>query len=178
MTAKHFLVVSVAMALLLSACATRKPTTAPDAGSSMPPPAGTTAPADTGVVPAAPSEAAPVSSGPSGGLLDKRVIYFDFDKSEVRTQDLDLINAHARYLASNPQQKVRVEGHTDARGTREYNVGLGERRGQSVRRLLMVQGAADSQLLTVSFGEERPAADGDDETAFAQNRRVELVYAP
>jgi peptidoglycan-associated lipoprotein len=177
MMAKHFLVASVAMALLLSACATRKPATAPDAGSTLPP-AGTTAPADNGVVPAAPAEAAPVSSGPSGGLLDKRILYFDFDKSEVRAQDMDLINAHARYLAANPQQKVRVEGHTDARGTREYNIGLGERRGQSVRRLLMVQGAADSQVLTVSFGEERPAAEGDDETAFAQNRRVELVYAP
>ena len=177
MTAKHFLVASVAAVLLLSACATRKPTTAPDAGSSMPP-AGTTAPADNGVVPAAQPEAAPVSSGPSGGLLDKRIIYFDFDKSEVRAQDMDLINAHARYLAANPQQKVRVEGHTDARGTREYNIGLGERRGQSVRRLLLVQGAADSQVLTVSFGEERPVAEGDDETAFAQNRRVELVYAP
>ena len=177
MTARHFLVASVAMALLLSACATRKPTTAADAGSSMPP-ASTAAPADNGVVPAAPPAAAPVSSGPSGGLLDKRIIYFDFDKSEVRAQDMDLIKAHARYLAANPQQKVRVEGHTDARGTREYNIGLGERRGQSVRRLLMVQGAADAQVLTVSLGEERPAADGDDENAFAQNRRVELVYAP
>ncbi len=178
MTAKHFLVASVAMALLLSACAARKPTTAPDAGSSTAPTPSTTAPADNGVVPAAQPEAAPVNSGPSGGLLAKRVIYFDFDKSEVRAQDIDLINAHARYLATNPQQKVRVEGHTDARGTREYNIGLGERRGQSVRRLLMVQGAADSQVLTVSFGEERPAAEGDDETALAQNRRVELVYAP
>ncbi len=91
---------------------------------------------------------------------------------------MDLINAHARYLATNPQQKIRLEGHTDARGTREYNIGLGERRDQSVRRLLMVQGAADSQILTVSFGEERPAVEGDDEAAFAQNRRVELVYAP
>lgn len=178
MTAKHFLVASVAMALLLSACATRKPATAADAGSSTMPPAGTTAPADNGVVPAAQPEAAPVSPGPSGGLLDKRIIYFDFDKSEVRAQDMDLINAHARYLATNPQQKIRLEGHTDARGTREYNIGLGERRDQSVRRLLMVQGAADSQILTVSFGEERPAVEGDDEAAFAQNRRVELVYAP
>lgn len=177
MTAKHYLVAGVAMALFLSACATRKPATAPDAGGTTTP-SGPTTPADNGVVPAAQPEAAPVSSGPSGGLLDKRIVYFDFDKSEVRAQDLDLISAHARYLAANPQQKVRVEGHTDARGTREYNIGLGERRGQAVRRLLMVQGAADSQVLTVSFGEERPAADGDDEAAFAQNRRVELVYTP
>jgi peptidoglycan-associated lipoprotein len=171
MTAKHFLVAGVTMALLLSACATRKPATAPDAGSTTPS-SGPAAPADNGVVPAAQPEAAPVSAGPSGGLLDKRIVYFDFDKSEVRAQDIDLISAHARYLSANPQQKVRVEGHTDARGTREYNIGLGE------RRLLMVQGAADSQVLTVSFGEERPAAEGDDEAAFAQNRRVELVYAP
>ncbi len=177
MTAKHFLVASVVMTLLLSACATRKPATAPDAASTTPP-TSSTAPADNGVVPAAQPAAAPASAGPSGGLLDKRIIYFDFDKSEVRAQDMDLINAHARYLAANPQQKIRLEGHTDARGTREYNIGLGERRDQAVRRLLMVQGAADSQILTVSFGEERPAVEGDDETAFAQNRRVELVYAP
>jgi peptidoglycan-associated lipoprotein len=177
MTAKHFLVASMATALLLSACANRKPKTAPDAASSTPPPV-STAPADNGVVPAAQPAAAPASAGPSGGLLDKRIVYFDFDKSEVRAQDMDLINAHARYLATNPQQKIRLEGHTDARGTREYNIGLGERRDQSVRRLLMVQGAADSQILTVSFGEERPAVEGDDEAAFAQNRRVELVYAP
>ena len=74
--------------------------------------------------------------------------------------------------------KLKLEGNTDERGTREYNIGLGERRAQAVRRALMLQGAAEIQLTTVSFGAERPAAEGDDEAAWAKNRRVELVYAP
>lgn len=170
------LVSLLAISALLGACASKKAAPAADTTTSTAPPA--TAAPDNGVGPAAQPEAAPVSAGPSGGLLDRRLIYFDFDKSEVRAQDLDIVNAHARYLAANPQQKVRLEGHTDARGTREYNIGLGERRDQAVRRILMLQGAADRQVTTVSFGEERPAVEGDDESAFAQNRRVELVYSP
>jgi peptidoglycan-associated lipoprotein len=77
----------------------------------------------------------------------------------------------------NPTVKVRLEGHCDERGTREYNIGLGDRRGQAVRRLLMFQGVPAGQIVTVSYGEERPAADGHDEAAWSQNRRVELVYS-
>jgi peptidoglycan-associated lipoprotein len=88
------------------------------------------------------------------------------------------VAAHARNLASHPNLKMKLEGNTDERGTREYNIGLGERRAQAVRRALMLQGVAESQLTTVSFGAERPAAEGDDEAAWAQNRRVELVYSP
>jgi peptidoglycan-associated lipoprotein len=176
MPSQKFLVPCLALVLLLSACATRK--TAPtDAGAGTAA-TNTTPTTDNGVAPVVRPPAATVDAGPTGGLLDKRILYFDFDKSEVRSQDMDVINAHARYLAGNPQRKLRLEGHTDARGSREYNIGLGERRGQAVRRLLMLQGAADAQILTVSFGEERPAAEGDDESAFSQNRRVELVYTP
>ena len=177
MPSQKFLVAGLTLAVLLSACAGRKPAPSGSVSEALPPTT-TTAPADNGVAPPVRPEPATTDSGPSGGLLDKRIIYFDFDKSEVRTQDMDLINAHARYLAGNPQRKLRLEGHTDARGTREYNIGLGERRGQAVRRLLMLQGATDAQVMTVSFGEERPAAEGDDEAAFSQNRRVELVYTP
>ena len=89
----------------------------------------------------------------------------------------DRVNAaHARYLASNPSQKVRLEGHADERGSREYNIGLGERRGQAVRRALLLQGVAELQLSTVSYGEERPAVFGSDEESYQLNRRVELVY--
>jgi peptidoglycan-associated lipoprotein len=112
------------------------------------------------------------------GPLARKVIYFDFDKSEIKPEFADLIAAHARNLASHPNLKLKLEGNTDERGTREYNIGLGERRAQAVRRALMLQGVAESQLNTVSFGAERPAAEGDDEAAWAQNRRVELVYAP
>ena len=84
--------------------------------------------------------------------------------------------AHARYLAANPTVRVRLEGHTDERGSREYNIGLGERRAQAVRRALLLQGATETQLSTVSYGAERPAAAGSNEAAWAQNRRVEIVY--
>jgi peptidoglycan-associated lipoprotein len=112
------------------------------------------------------------------GPLAKRIIYFDFDKSEIKPEFADLVAAHARNLTGHPNFKVKLEGNTDERGTREYNIGLGERRAQAVRRALMLQGVAESQLTTVSFGAERPAAEGDDEAAWAQNRRVELVYGP
>jgi len=87
-----------------------------------------------------------------------------------------VVAAHAKYLAGHPGTRVRLEGHTDERGSREYNIGLGERRAQSVRRALLLQGAADAQISTVSYGEERPAAPGHDEAAWAKNRRVEIVY--
>src|SRR5450432_2827410 len=106
------------------------------------------------------------------------VIYFDFDKSEIKPEFADIVTAQAKNLASHTALKVKLEGHTDERGTREYNIGLGERRAQAVRRALMLQGVAESQLTTVSFGAERPAVEGDDEAAWAQNRRVELVYTP
>jgi peptidoglycan-associated lipoprotein len=114
--------------------------------------------------------------GPQGGLLDELVIYFEFDRSDVPAQYNEILNAHARYLASNPNAQVRLEGHADERGSREYNIGLGERRAQAVRRVLMLQGASADQLSTVSYGEERPAALGSDEEAYRLNRRVEIVY--
>lgn len=110
-----------------------------------------------------------------GGELSN-IIYFDFDSSEVRSQDTDTVSRHAMQLQSNPGTLVRLEGHADERGSREYNIGLGERRSQAVRRLLLIQGASASQISTVSFGEERPAADGSSESAYSQNRRVEIQY--
>ena len=104
------------------------------------------------------------------------VIYFDFDKSEIKPEFADIVTAQAKTLASHAALKVKLEGHTDERGTREYNIGLGERRAQAVRRALMLQGAAEAQITTVSFGAERPAVEGDDEAAWAQNRRVEFDY--
>jgi len=112
------------------------------------------------------------------GVLARKVIYFDFDKSEIKPEFTEVVLAHARNLTGHPGLKLKLEGNTDERGTREYNIGLGERRAQAVRRALMLQGVAESQLSTVSFGAERPAVEGDDEAAWAQNRRVELVYTP
>jgi len=112
------------------------------------------------------------------GALARTVIYFDFDKSEIKPEFAEVVTAHARNFSSHPNLRLKLEGNTDERGTREYNIGLGERRAQAVRRALMLQGVAESQLSTVSFGAERPAAEGDDEAAWAKNRRVELVYTP
>ena len=103
------------------------------------------------------------------------VIYFDFDSSEVRAEDQDLVAAHAIELTSG-SASVRLEGHTDERGSREYNIGLGERRAQAVRQMLMIQGVSASQIQTVSFGEERAVSMGSSESDFAQNRRVEIKY--
>jgi peptidoglycan-associated lipoprotein len=115
-------------------------------------------------------------AGPQGGVLAKRIIYFDFDSAEIKGEGTDIVAAHAKYLSSNPNTRVRLEGHTDDRGSREYNIGLGERRAQAVRRALLLQGAADGQLSTVSYGAERPAVAGHDEAAWAKNRRVEILY--
>lgn len=111
----------------------------------------------------------------AGELAD--IVYFDFDSYELRPDDADIAARHGMQLAENPNWNVRLEGHADERGSREYNIGLGERRAQAVRRVLLLQGAQPSQIATVSFGEERPAALGSDEDAWAQNRRVEFKYS-
>ncbi|RJQ49265.1 MAG: peptidoglycan-associated lipoprotein Pal [Gammaproteobacteria bacterium] len=108
--------------------------------------------------------------------LAKRLIYFEFDSSEVRSEFRFTVSAHARYLSQNPEAAVTLEGHADERGSREYNLALGERRANAVRSLLLAEGAASAQIQTVSYGEEKPVADGHDETAWSQNRRVEIVY--
>ena len=104
------------------------------------------------------------------------VIYFDYDRAEIKPEFLPVVTAHAKYLNGNTARKARLEGHTDERGSREYNIGLGERRSQAVRRALLLQGVAESQITTVSYGEERPATQGGDEAAYSRNRRVEMVY--
>lgn len=116
-----------------------------------------------------------VDFDPSGGELAS-ILYFEFDSSELRADDTETVTRHARQLAENPGLRVRLEGHADERGSREYNIGLGERRSQTVRRMLLIQGASASQISTVSFGEERPAEFGNDENAYSMNRRVEIAY--
>ena len=117
-------------------------------------------------------------NGDLAGISARKIIYFDFDKSEIKSEFADIVKGAAQNLSAHSGLKVKLEGSTDERGTREYNIGLGERRAQAVRRALMLQGVAESQITTVSFGAERPAAEGDDESAWAQNRRVELAYQP
>lgn len=108
--------------------------------------------------------------------LSQRIIYFEFDRSDIPQKYLDLLSQHAEYLVANPDMKIRLEGHADERGTREYNIGLGDRRAQSVRRILVFQGVDSDQVSTVSYGEERPAVNASTEDAYQKNRRVEIVY--
>ena len=116
--------------------------------------------------------------GPGGelGRPENRIIYFAFDQAQVQTGYAEILKGHGQWLADNPSATIRLEGHADERGSREYNLGLGERRAQAVRQMLMLQGAQANQIQTVSFGEERPTVIGSDEEAWALNRRVELVY--
>lgn len=122
------------------------------------------------------------SAGAGGALNDPnsplavRVIYFDYDSANIRADFNETVAAHASYLAANPSTVVTVEGHADERGSREYNLALGERRSLAVRKQLVLLGASAGQIKTVSYGEERPAVDGHDEGSYEKNRRAELVY--
>jgi len=111
-----------------------------------------------------------------GSPLSRQVIYFEYDSAEISAEDLDLLSAHARYLGANPGQRITLEGHTDERGSREYNIALSERRALSVQRILEFDGVYSTQITVVGYGEEKPAADGSSEAAWRLNRRVEIVY--
>ena len=104
------------------------------------------------------------------------VIYFEFDSSEIHPDDRIVVEAHAQYLARAPETEVVLEGHADERGSREYNVALGEGRANGVRDLLRLLGVGDHQIRTVSYGEERPAVIGHEEESWSRNRRVEFAY--
>lgn len=108
--------------------------------------------------------------------LQNRVVYFDFDKANIRPDAIATLQAHAQYLSKNPGARVRVEGHADERGTREYNMALGERRAKAAASFLAANGASASQLEIISYGEERPVALGHEEGSWSQNRRSELNY--
>ena len=193
--------VCVTLAALLGACGSsvkldeppvesRTPTpvspapTAQAAGAQAGPGAAAAAPAGGAATtaPAAPqSQVATVQAGqPSGRGADVlppgvgRIVYFDFDSFVVRDDGRPVVEAHARLLNANRSRKMIVEGHTDERGGREYNLALGQKRAEAVVRSLTLLGAGDAQLEAVSFGEERPAEQGSDEAAWAKNRRAEL----
>ncbi len=108
--------------------------------------------------------------------LRQRVVYFDFDRSDIKPEAQEILRCHGKYLTDRPSAAVTLEGHADERGTREYNLGLGERRGNAVSGALQANGGSAGQLTVVSYGEERPAVDGHDEAAWSRNRRVEIIY--
>lgn len=108
--------------------------------------------------------------------LSIRIIYFEYDSSDVKAEYRSVVEAHAQFLSRNSTATITLEGHADERGSREYNLALGERRAQSVKQQMMLLGAAGSQIRVVSYGEERPAVEGHDDYSWQQNRRVEILY--
>ena len=112
-----------------------------------------------------------------GSILSKRSIYFDFDSFVVKDEYRPLVEAHARYLQQNRTARMTIQGNTDERGSREYNIALGQKRADSVKRMMMLLGATESQIETVSFGKEKPRNPGHDEAAWAENRRDDILYA-
>lgn len=130
----------------------------------------------TGQSAVAPVTVAPAAQDPAPPAGLERVIYFDFDSHAIRPEFQTIIEGHARHLRASGARKVVIEGHTDERGGREYNLALGQRRAEAVRRALGLLGVPDAQVEAVSFGKEKPAVPGSDEAAWARNRRAEIVY--
>lgn len=159
----------IALPLTLAACSTTKSTSGTDQGMG----------ANSGVQSGAGSEMT-VEQAEAARLAqlraENKVIYFDYDSNAIRPEYNDILANHGKFLASNPNIHVVINGHTDERGSPEYNIGLGERRAKAVATILMSYGVSPSQIETVSYGEERPADPGHDEEAWAKNRRAELNY--
>jgi peptidoglycan-associated lipoprotein len=137
------------------------------------PGAGGGAPSTQGVAPVQADRAAGTAAGPANV---SRIIYFDYDSYVIKPEFQTLIEQHARFLKANRTRHVVIEGHTDERGGREYNLALGQRRSEAVRRAFGLLGVPDTQLEAVSFGEEKPATAGGDESSWSQNRRAEIAY--
>ncbi|MDH3315218.1 MAG: peptidoglycan-associated lipoprotein Pal [Betaproteobacteria bacterium] len=131
-----------------------------------------------------PAETKPLTDKPFAGgplkdpnnILSKRSVYFDFDSNLVKDEFKPIVAAHARYLQQNGGATMRIEGNADERGSREYNLALGQRRADAVRKMMQLLGARGGQMETVSFGEEKPRGTGNDEASWAENRRADIVY--
>jgi peptidoglycan-associated lipoprotein len=172
------------IAAALAGCSTTPTTEAPVDDRST---TGTTAPGSTGaetggaasggVTGSATGSAARNPLRDPNNVLSRRSIYFDYDSFVVKDDYRPLVEAHARYLQQNRNARVTVQGNTDERGSREYNIALGQKRADSVKRMMTLLGATESQIETVSFGKEKPRNPGHDEAAYAENRRDDILYA-
>ena len=109
-------------------------------------------------------------------ILSKRFVYFDFDSYVIKDEYKPMVEAHGRYLQANRSTRMTIQGHTDERGSREYNIALGQRRADALKKLMMLYGATEIQIETVSFGKEKPRREGHDEASWAENRRDEIIY--
>ncbi len=170
-------ILGLATLLLVAACS-NAPTeeTAPSKGDAPVPVA--QRPAETTTTP---SRAVPVTGAPDAprdpsNIVSRRSVFFDYDQSLIRDPERSLLQAHANYLRQHPSTKIVVQGNTDERGTREYNIALGQQRADTAKRFLILLGAADHQIETVNFGKEKPRCTLSEESCWTQNRRADLVY--
>ncbi|MBE7942475.1 MULTISPECIES: peptidoglycan-associated lipoprotein Pal [Ramlibacter] len=165
---------ALACAATLWGCSsTPKVETAPVAAAPAPAKA---APAPATPAPAAAKAALPAWLDPANPVSSKRSVYFGFDDSSIAAKDRPVVELQGRFLAAHPEVSVRVEGNTDERGSSEYNLALGQRRAEALEKALKVYGARDSQMEAVSWGKEKPKAQGHDEAAWAENRRADVAY--
>jgi peptidoglycan-associated lipoprotein len=167
------LIVGIILANLLAACASEKPVEPAVAAPAPAPAPVVEAPAPT-PAPAPVVEVDPLNAPNS--LLAKRSTFYPFDVSAVQDADKPIVQAHAKYLSEHPDRKVRLEGNCDERGSNEYNLGLGQRRANGVKQMLLLGGAKASQIETVSYGEEKPRCTEHNEACWKQNRRTDIKY--
>ena len=173
---------SMLLVSLLSACASKDVKEAPKAAiedrtatkAAAQPSAPSAPAAETTPMKPATIAASPLTDPAS--ILSKRSVYFDYDKFDVKSEYTSLVEAHAKYLLQHGDAKVTLQGNTDERGSREYNLALGQRRAEGVKKMLLLLGAAEAQVEAVSLGEEKPRAAGSNEAAWAQNRRSDILY--
>lgn len=183
-----FLIALIALTAVMMAACSSTPTKEQDAapvvdGVQRPLPQTKPAPVQVVETPVKPAviETPTQLAGPAAlkdpkSILSKRIIYFDYDSNLVKEEYRPLVAAHAKYLAGDPKAKMIIQGNTDERGGREYNLALGQRRADAVKQMMSVLGAEGARVETVSFGMEKPRAEGRTEEAYAQNRRAEIVY--
>lgn len=180
---KTFALPLIAISLIMTGCATRKPTTDLNNDPSSNVPSTSTTVNTSGLSEDAALNAQNLAGASAKGVteanksfLAKRVVHFDYDSSELSTEDYQTLQAHAQFLNANANSKIALTGHTDERGTREYNMALGERRAKAVQSYLITNGVNATQLEAVSYGKEMPINAGHNEAAWKENRRVELNY--
>jgi len=175
------IMLSLALASLLAACGSQEvkkdvPVADRTTGTQQP-----AQPAQTGTTSSTtPTQQPAIAANPlkdPANILSKRSVYFDFDSNAVKDEFRPVVQAHSRYMVDKKDSKIRIEGNCDERGSREYNLALGQRRAESVKKTMTVLGVAESRIETVSFGEEKPVNTGHDEAAWAQNRRADIKYA-
>jgi peptidoglycan-associated lipoprotein len=161
----------IVLAMVIGGCASKGKTSSATRESD----ANSTMPMNDGVAPGTAQIGGSDAGTAAERALTNNIVYFAFDKSDVQAEYQGVVTAYARFLSANPAAKVRLEGHGDERGTREYNVGLGERRANAVQAALTAQGASAGQISVISYGEERPADPGHTEEAWSKNRRVQII---